>query len=245
MKRIFWMLFSIAITLSAAGCFFDLDDDNDIFGCVNGDGPTVSRTISVSDFDGIELPISADVFITQGPVQEVVVEGKSNIIDELERDVHNGIWRIEFDRCVRDIGSMRVFITMPNLTSLRISGSGDIISENVFAIDDLELDIPGSGNIDLAIEADDIDGDISGSGRILLEGTADQAKYRISGSGDVRTFALACHTADISISGSGDCEVFVSDFLKVRISGSGDVFFKGDPGLDVNITGSGNVIDAN
>ncbi len=245
MKRIIWMLSAIAIALSTGGCFIDLDDDDDFFGCVNGEGPTVTRTINVADFEGIELPISADVFITQGPEQEVVVEGKSNIIDELERDVRNGVWSIEFDRCVRDVGTMRVFITMPYLSSLRISGSGDIISENAFAIDDLEIDIPGSGNVDLAVEADDIDGDISGSGRILLEGTADEVKYRISGSGDVRAFNLACRTADISISGSGDCEVFVSEFLKVRISGSGDVFFKGNPSLDVSITGSGNLIDAN
>ncbi|MCB0570733.1 MAG: DUF2807 domain-containing protein [Phaeodactylibacter sp.] len=245
MKRIFWIISALAITISAAGCFIDLDDDDDFFGCVNGEGPSVTRTISISDFDGIELAISADVFITQGPVQDVVVEGKSNIIDELERDVHNGVWRIEFDRCVRDIGTLRVFITMPELTSLRVSGSGDIISENTFVTNDLEFNIPGSGNIDLAVEADDIDGELSGSGRLLLEGTADEVKYRISGSGDVRAFNLDCRTADISIPGSGDCEVTVSEFLKVRISGSGDVFFKGNPSLDVNITGSGNVIDAN
>ena len=43
---------------------------------------------------------------------------KTNIIDEIELDVRNGIWKIEFNRCVRDIDQLRIFITMPTLTSL-------------------------------------------------------------------------------------------------------------------------------
>ncbi|MCB9053425.1 MAG: DUF2807 domain-containing protein [Lewinellaceae bacterium] len=246
MKQIQWMLLALAITLTASSCFINVNDDDGFFGsCVNGSGPIVSRELAVAPFDGIELPISADVFIKQGSEQEVIVEGKDNIIDEIELDVRNGIWKIEFNRCVRDIDQLRIFITMPTLTSLHISGSGDVISENTFVIEDLEIDIPGSGNVDLALDADDLDIEIPGSGRLILEGTADETKYRISGSGDVHAFNLQCRTADISIPGSGDVEVFVTEYLKVRISGSGDVFFKGDPDLEVSITGSGNVIDAN
>ena len=51
--------------------------------------------------------------------------------------------------------------------------------------------------------------------------------------------------ADVTISGSGDAEVTVSDDLDVKITGSGDVYYKGNPDLDVNITGSGEVINAN
>lgn len=246
MKQIQWMLFASVIVLTASSCFININDEDGFFGtCVDGSGPIVTRELFVAPFHGIELPISADVFIKQGPDQEVIVEGKDNIIDEIETDVQGGIWKIEFNRCVRDIDQLRVFITMPDLTRLRISGSGDVVSENTFVISDLEIDIPGSGNVDLALDADDLDIEIPGSGRLILEGLADETRYRISGSGDVHAFNLECRVADISIPGSGDVEVFVTEFLKVRISGSGDVFFKGDPSLDVSITGSGNVIDAN
>lgn len=246
MKRNYWMLFSVAIALLGSGCFINVNDEDGFFGnCVNGQGPVVTRELPIAPFEGIELPISADVFLKQGPVQEVIVEGKDNIIDEIELDVRNGIWVIEFNRCVRDIDLLRIFITVPNLTQLRIPGSGDVVSENTFVIEDLEVDIPGSGNVDLALEADDLDIEIPGSGRLTLEGTADETKYRISGSGDVHAFNLECRTADISIPGSGDVEVFVTEFLRVRISGSGDVYYRGDPALDISISGSGDVIDAN
>ena len=246
MKQIKWLLFSLAMTLTASSCFINVNDEDGFFGsCVDGSGPIVTRELIVAPFDGVELPISADVFLKQGPDQEVIVEGKDNIIDEIELDVNNGIWKIEFNRCVRDIGQLRLFITVPDLAHLRISGSGDVVSENTFVIQDLTIDIPGSGNVDLALDADDLDIDIPGSGRLTLEGTADDTKYRISGSGDVHAFNLECRTSDISIPGSGDVEVFVNEYLKVRISGSGDVYFRGDPTLDISITGSGDVIDAN
>lgn len=246
MKQIKFLLFAVAITLTAGGCFINVNDDDGFFGnCVNGTGPIVTRELSVAPFDGIELPISGDVFLKQGPEQEVIAEGKGNIIDEIERDVQSGVWKIEFNRCVRDIDQLRFFITVPDLRSLRISGSGDVVSENTLVIQDLEIDIPGSGNVDLALDADDLDIDIPGSGRLTLEGLADDTKYRISGSGDVRAFNLECRTADISIPGSGDVEVLVTEFLKVRISGSGDVFYRGYPELDISIAGSGRVIDSN
>ncbi len=242
MKQKLWILSSLLFTLTASGCFFNINDDDGI-GCLRGSGPTVSETLNLPDFNGIELTTSADVFITQGPVQQVVVEGKENLIPELSRDVSGGVWKIEFDRsCVRNVGDMRIFITIPDLASLRISGSGDVISENVILTSSLVLNISGSGDIDLALDAELIDATISGSGKIILEGLADVAKYRISGSGDVHAFNLACRNADVNISGSGDCELFVNEFLKVRISGSGDVFYKGDPSVDINISGSGKVV---
>lgn len=246
MKQIQWMLFSLAIILLSGSCFIDLDNDDGFFGsCVNGEGPIVTRDLNIAPFNGIELPISADVFLSQGPEQKVIVEGKSNIIDEIELNVQDGIWVVEFNRCVRDIGLLRIFITMPDLTRLRVPGSGDVASENTFVIQDLEIDIPGSGNVGLSLDADDLDIEIPGSGRLALDGVADETKYRISGSGNVRAFNLECRTADISIPGSGDVEVFVTEFLRVRISGSGDVYFRGNPELDISITGSGDVIDAN
>ena len=244
-KKLSWLVLAIAGIFTINGCFIDVDDDDGFFNCVDGSGPIVTETLTLPNFTGISLEMSGTVLISQGPVQSVVVEGKGNIIDELELDVTNGIWHIETDRCVRDIGDLKIFITVPDISVLNVSGSGDIISENTLVIGDIELDVSGSGTIDVEMEADDIDAAISGSGEVFLSGSADELKFRISGSGDLRSFNLQCRTADLTISGSGDAEVRVSDQLDVRISGSGDVFYKGNPTLNVQISGSGQVVNAN
>jgi hypothetical protein len=240
-----WITAAMFISMIMSSCFINIDDDDGFFGCTDGDGPIITEEIFLSDFDGIRLSSSINVYLTQGDDQKVVVEGKANLIEILDRDVNGGIWEIDFEDCVRDVDEFNVFITLPMFKAIQIDGSGDVYSENTLLTGDLDIDIEGSGDLDLAIEADDIDVGIEGSGEVTLEGFADYVKYRIDGSGDVKAFDLECQTADISISGSGDIEVLVIELLKVRIDGSGTVRYKGTPELDVDISGSGEVIDAN
>lgn len=244
LKTTYGALLALLLTLTATGCFIDIDDDSP-FGCVDDEGPAVSETLDLSGFDGVVLRISADVEVTQGPVFSVRAEGKANVIDELELDVRNGVWDIEFDDCVRDQGQLKIFITMPDVRMLKVSGSGSIISTNQLQTADVELEISGSGELDVALQSDDVTARISGSGDMRLEGLADELDIRISGSGEIFAFGLPVREANVEISGSGDAEVTANERLRVRISGSGDVFYKGSPTLDVLVSGSGDVIDAN
>ncbi|MEM6263369.1 MAG: head GIN domain-containing protein [Bacteroidota bacterium] len=226
------------VALIIAMCWTGCDGDGV---CVKGSGETVSQVIAVPDFDGIDLEIDADVFITQGEPQQVEVNAQQNILDEIERDVQNGTWEIELDGCIRNHDDIKIYITMPRLEKVHLSGSGDIQSQNVINTDDIDLRISGSGDIDLQTNADDITSRISGSGKIRLSGTADEHEMQISGSGDLESYDLITRSTDIRISGSGDAQVDVEEFLKVRISGSGDVRYEGNPTLDVEVTGSGDV----
>ncbi len=246
MKTIKWMIFAAATLTLASGCFFDIDDDDGFsIGCLNADGPFVSQSLSLAPISGIKNETSAEVFIRQGNTQKIIAEGKEDALEELELDVNNGIWEIEFDRCVRDLDQMQIYITLPDLRWVYSSGSGDINGENTFLIEDLDISQSGSGDVRLEVEADDLDVKISGSGDLIIDGLADDSAYRLSGSGDVQAFGLQANTAEVNISGSGGVEVNVLEFLRVRISGSGDVRYIGTPEIDVNITGSGDLIDEN
>lgn len=247
MKNFKWsfLMLALGFSLLTPSCFFDIDDDDNFFGCVNGNGPIVSVDLDMPKIEAIRLTMPGQVFVTQGPDQSVRIEAKQNIIDELELNVNNGLWSIDTDRCVKDIDDFKVFITMADINELGIIGSGDIIGENFFTVNDILLHISGSGDMDLGLDADDIEADITGSGNMIIEGTGDSLDSRISGSGDVRAFDLEVNRAKFDITGSGDAEITVFNELDVRISGSGDVKYKGNPSVDVVITGSGRVVDAN
>ena len=75
-----------------------------------------------------------------------------------------------------------------------------------------------------------------------ISGSANQQHFDISGSGDIHAFGLPGKSANVDITGSGNCEVNVSDQLNVEISGSGNVYYLGNPSITTDITGSGNVI---
>lgn len=235
------MLFSAAL-LTIPSC---VPDDEDWFAnCEEGDGPRIEQALNTPVFSGVKLSCDANVFITQGDVFEVVAVGEQNVIDELELDVQDGTWTIEFDDCMRDY-DLEIFITMPEIEYLGVSGSGEIRGDNFFTVQDIVLRVSGSGGICVGLFAEEVDGKISGSGDMEMEGEAERLDFDISGSGDLDAFNLPVEKADINISGSGDASVHVLEVLDVRISGSGDVFYKGFPVLNTHVSGSGDVIDAN
>ncbi len=244
-KNLNWAFLLGFMVISMSGCYFSDDDDGGVFRCERGEGEVITETLDLPFFDAIHLSTDIDVYLKQGPDQNVTVEGQGNLIDLLELDVQNDTWDIEFDRCTRNTDDFKVFITIPDIRAVKVSGSGNVVGENEFNGEEIELRVSGSGDLDLALDVDYINSKISGSGRISLEGAADEFYLKISGSGDYNAFDLVTNTGEVAISGSGDVDVTVEEYLKIRITGSGDLSYRGFPALDVSISGSGDVINAN
>jgi hypothetical protein len=243
MKSLMLLVIGSAIVLLPS-CF--LDNLNVI--CSDATGDVVTKTFTLDSMVGINLSESANVFISQGETQEVTIEGKEDAIAKLKTEVHNGIWYIEFDECVVN-HDLEIRITLPLLTTVKVSGSGDVFGETAFQSGDnaVSIDVSGSGYVNLDMTATNMNTRISGSGDVRCAGAATNHEVKISGSGSLKAFDLKSQNYDITISGSGNSEVFVDGgSLAATISGSGKVKYKGSPSsFNVNISGSGKVIDEN
>lgn len=205
-------------------------------------GPVVKRTLQVDDFEGVALAFSGNVYLRQGNTQKVEVEMQESLFDYLNTRVRNGLWSIKFDRNIRTRERVNVYITVPTLREVYVSGSGNIQGETPFSnLDDVDISVSGSGDIVMDIEASMVKAGISGSGDIDLEGKARAIHIRISGSGDVTSHNLVAEEGIVSISGSGDATIHTTENLEVSISGSGDVAYRGRPRLSAKTSGSGDV----
>jgi len=226
------------LLVSCEGGFF--------FGIV-GEGEVVQATLDVDEFDGFVSTIDADVYVSQGEDFEVVMEAQENIIDNMDLSwVRNGTWTIKYYHWVKHSRPVKIFITVPELYKVSLSGSGEILGETPIVTDGkLTLRISGSGRIDLEAEADEMDVSISGSGDIYLAGYTDYLDCSISGSGGIFAYEMLAKSADVHISGSGDTRVSVEEYLEASISGSGSVFYKGSPSVDSHISGSGTIKKVN
>ncbi len=211
-------------------------------GGMKGEGPQVVKTLDVDNFKGITLAFSATVYLTQGDTYSVKVEGQENIIDNIETEVRDGHWKIKFDENVGRHDKLTLWITMPTLNKAAISGSGALKGETVFRdLNEVDVSISGSGDIQLELEANSVNTRISGSGDIRLRGSATAHRVKISGSGDVDTVDLRSQETSVRISGSGDCRVHAEESLEVSTSGSGDVYYSGRPRVSAKVSGSGEV----
>lgn len=212
---------------------------------VVGTGPRVSNMRNESGFNSISLALDATVNITQDSFFSVEVLAQANIADEILTTISGQRLTIRHRNNVLIKSSpVIVNITMPDISGLNVSGSGQIFLKNQLLTNDLDLNVSGSGDIAIPVlEAGNISTSISGSGKISVgSGTALLLDSRISGSGDLDMLQVMTQTVNTTTSGSGTTSVYAVNSLFAKISGSGNVYYRGNPAIESEISGSGKLI---
>ena len=216
--------------------------------CINGfsnSNSMVKETRNLSGFTRISFGVAGDLYINFGSEFKVELEGEKSYLDEIVTEVSGGKLVIKKDNWRFNINEkVTVYITMPELKGLGVSGSGRAEVKDEVKTDKLDLSVSGSGKIITGnIVAANLGCSISGSGDIIIEGSGDatNASISISGSGNYTGDTFKIGSAEISISGSGNCSCNVTESLQAHVSGSGNVRYSGNPKLDARVSGSGHV----
>jgi hypothetical protein len=191
-----------------------------------GSGNLVSQEREVGTFSRISSEGIIDLEIRQGDTQFVEITADDNIIDQVRTRVVNGELQLYLDGDSYRSIQIKAVVTAARITGIRNSGTGDVTA----------LGLAGEANFTLFN---------SGTGNVALEGSADSLELKNDGSGDVSAFDFLVREADLTLIGSGNCEVQATETLNVYIEGSGNVYYKANPSIQVNVEGSGQVIDAN
>lgn len=201
----------------------------------------------VPSFSKIALRISAKVHVEIGDKQSVEIVAKPSTLDDIITEVKDRTLNIKFPNNYRfnkfDPGKIEIFITVPEVDGLTVSGSGDIIVEKL-KTRILDLTVSGSGDINIDnLSVERINTAISGSGGINIDagGVADEFSASISGSGNVKAGGFEANDVTVKISGSGNCSISSNGSVKARIAGSGNVYYGGNPSIDSSVAGSGKV----
>ena len=237
-------------TLAFSACV-RLDLDLDLGkGCIKGEGPIVERELSISEFSKIDLGASFDVVVSQGPVQKVLAVGNENIIEHLNTNVFGGQWDVNFDQgCYSDF-DLTVYITVPSIDQIKLSGSGKVNLQDFNQENDLTVSLSGSGGFTMNDfeSADNLFVNISGSGSFYANKEVtcfNNVTVRCSGSGSFRGYSIESKECTATTTGSGSCYVFADVNLNATTSGSGNIYYKGNPSVDSHSSGSGRIVHSN
>jgi hypothetical protein len=211
---------------------------------VTGNGVMSTQQRTIGDFNGVEVSGPLKVFISQESVPSLKIEGDENLLEYVEIYKNGDELEIRTRRGynLRSRAGIKVYVTAPSFDKLAVTGSGELKTQTKISNGkNMDVDVTGSGDMILNIDAPSIKTNITGSGNIIINGGTRSFSTEVTGSGEVHAFDLLSESTDVEISGSGDVEVFASKQLKIHISGSGDVKYKGNPSVNQSINGSGNV----
>lgn len=206
-------------------------------------GKTITELRTVPAYQSVYVEGSIDVFITHDTSYDVKVEAGENLMDYIETDVVNQELIIrQSNSNVVNTKAIKVYLNADNLTRIETHGSGNLNTDKL-TTSTFELHKEGSGNADVHINADTVITVTSGSGNCEYLGNVTYHQYSVDGSGNLSARYLYTVYSDISIEGSGNATVYVTNNLDALIEGSGNIYYYGNPSnVNYQINGSGQLI---
>ena len=232
------------MALLSVGC-----SDPNAPACLQKKGGLVEIELIVSPFTSIDVFDQFTVNITQGAKQQVVLKARSNQINGIKYAVaeENFTLRNE-NNCnwIRAFEFPTINITHPNLTELRLSGGGTIMSEDTLSYPELKLVSENvSGDFILKVNCTNLRIVNNQLSNYWISGRADNLFVGFyAGNGRFEGAALEVDNVDIFHRGLNDIVVHAISSLSGEIVHLGNIVYVKTipPLIDVTKTGRGALI---
>ncbi len=211
---------------------------------IRGNGNITTQTRTAGQFSSIDVSGSIDVYVRQDSSSSIRVEADENLQQYIETIDDGDVLRIKTAEGynLRSSRQIKVYVSSATFKRFEASGACDIFSEGkITSSSDIDLELSGSCDATMDINAPKISADISGACTIKLKGGTKDFKLQGSGSTDIKCYDLLAENVDLDISGAGDAQVYASVKLSGSISGAADVHYKGSAQADIHTSGASSV----
>jgi len=217
-------------------------------------GKVVTKTLSLGDFQQIDASGNADIFFTQSDSASVVVEGNEQVLSRYDITCADGTLHVSLTGSGGwgPMPFIRVRVTAPLLSSVKLNGVGDLLMEDTVTLDApfaIELGSTGDAEIE-HLRCTGLNVNITGTGDLEIHkakcqtasltttGTGDidvekmtcegDAKFSSTGTGDIDA-DLKCENLDVNLSGTGDAKIDVKcNHISANAAGTSNIELKGE-----------------
>ncbi len=221
------VLFAAATTATVLLAHFEVFGGSISSTPVQGTGVAATQQRHLAPFRSVELAGSNNVAIHVGSKQSVLIHADENLLQRVTTVVRTG--RLVIGNTPGSFTSttpMSIEITMPSLSSVTLSGSGNVFATGITS-SSLTMSLPGSG-------------------LLRADGSALQVIATLGGSGDEQLGHLIASHVHARLRGSGRIVVNTTHSLNASVPGNGTIIYYGHPTLLTrNVTGNGTILHGN
>jgi hypothetical protein len=240
MKRLFIVALSSLVLFSSCREIFAKR--------IRGNGNVIMQERSAASFTAIDVSGNIDVYPKSDSVVSIKVEVDENLQQYIEVISNGGELEIRTQRGfnLRPSRHIKVYVSAPVFTRFDASGACDIIGQNTISSpDEIRIELSGSCDATMEVNAPKISSRLSGACNIKLKGQTKEFNVNGSGSTDIKCVDLLAENVDVHISGAGDAEVYASVSLTGKVSGAADIKYKGNAQPSIKSTGASSVKKVN
>lgn len=206
---------------------------------VKASGNVTSEERSVSAFHSVKLMCNGIVNVTQGETEVVIVKTDDNLFPNIKTEVKQGELNISVSGILTNVTTIEVDIVMKDINTLNVSSPGRIDVQGDINVDNIRLEVNGSGSISININTDFIFSKIVGAGTITVSGTTSSHEIEVIGSGLVDASSLSSDKVKLGLSNGGNCKIYVKEEIDATVGfGGGNIEYRGEPIVKGKFAGS-------
>jgi len=209
---------------------------------ISGNGKVVDKEINIHNFNGLSVRGAFDIHLINSDDTIVVLTTDENLIPYINFQLNDSILEINTLRNINRSKELKLTISCPVLKSIDFSGATEIYNDSTLNMDNLRINISGTGRLNLKLDINTLTVNISGGAELIFEGQCNKLNITITGVGNINADKMETTTCSIDISGYGRSKLNVTDQININISGYGKVLYTGNPTIKQNITGSAKII---
>lgn len=208
---------------------------------VRGNRDVVKETRKIRSFDAIDISSAFEVELTQSDKESLVIEADENLLDHIYTEVVGGTLKIYTKGNIRNINTMKAYISFKMISEIEVSGACEIVGMNKMKFDEFTFDASGASEIELSFTATQVELDLSGASEINFSGYADKMEIYASGAVEINALDFEVKKCEIDVSGACSVKVFVTEDLEIEASGATSVRYKGKPFIEIDVSGASSV----
>lgn len=198
------------------------------------------RTFTTEGLDVLEVNGPFDIVYHQGKGQSRI-SGPGILVKEFDLSINEGILKISTKRAVIPKG-LRISIDIygSKISEIQLRKNVNFSSADTLQLSDaFTLTHSGSGNVEFSHNpVDNIEIYVNGVPEVTLYGKTNTLDVSINGTSSAHLTGLIANTGKVSVSGSSEAFVHVTEMIDISANGSSEVGYV-DTGARVKANASG------
>lgn len=222
----------------------EMDDELGISGEEepNGTADNFSQVYELGTFRNLDINGPFRVNVEPGDDFGVQVVGSEARLNDVEVENRNGTLEIRFERVLNtnEGDLIEINVRMPEVQDLNLRSNAQLNLSNV-RTDALNIELGGSSQGFLEVDADRISLNMVGASSLKLFGQSRQLDATMNGAARLEALDLQVRNASLETSGAAQAQVYVTEELNADAEDTSRIRYQGNPTLNLGIGSEGRV----
>jgi hypothetical protein len=188
-----------------------------------------TRTLTVQDFQKLEVGGEFEVLVKYSPNYSAVLTGQERDLADIRTRLIDGQLIIDFVRYRAFRKKVQLTVTLPSLKEVILAGVTTGRVEGFHESDVLRAEVSGESSMQLDVQAPFLQLFASGISSITAQGATERLEAEASGKSSIDAFAIPVTKATVEASGESIAKVQVLQWIIADASGKSKIYYRGNP----------------